>query len=168
MKLCKLVMICLLISAGLASCPLAFADSTYSAQIQDFGKTSGVQAEIEPAHAHLGTIWYTLINRTGTYKSKLGSRTINIKQHDYLFFKFRAMVEGNEKTQRGNMGILDMEADAITNGILITPNKWATLTTNPPFYYSSEGTHHYALYIESPDRRNNQWMDITVVVTSYS
>ncbi len=161
-------MICLLISAGMAFCPLVSADSTGSAQIQDFGKISAVQAEIEPAHAHLGTIWYVLINRTGTYKSRLISNTINIKRQDYLFFKFKAMVEGNEKTQWGNMGILDREAGAITNGILITPNRWSTLTTNPPFYYSSEGTHHYALYIESPDRMNNQWRDITVVVTSYS
>ena len=160
MKLPILFALGILISVSIVSCAVAATAGASSSQLLPGpSNTVGTQAS-----ARIGPVIYWVISNGPTEKHVLDSTdTITIGTRQMLFIQFKGKVAGNEKTQKGSLLIFDYENDTLTNGVLITPTRWGTLTTNPPLRWTSPGTHTIDLYVWSPDG-NNAGRSITVQV----
>ncbi len=149
MKLPLLFALGILISVSIVSCAVAATGGASSSSLLSGpSNTVGTQAP-----GRIGPVIYWLLSNGPTEKHVLDSTTdtITIGTRQMLFIQFKGKVAGNEKTQKGSLLIFDYENDTVTNGVLITPTRWGTLTTNPPLRWSSPGTHTIDLYVWSPD-----------------
>lgn len=90
------------------------------------------------ANAQLGTISYYLWDRTAVTKHTYdGSKVISVPWGSMLVWEVPGKVEGTSH-QRGMIFMYDMFAGTVTDSLLLKPNKWATLTTNPGFYVTAD------------------------------
>ncbi len=90
------------------------------------------------ANAQLGTISYYLWDRTAVTKHTYdGSMVISVPWGSMLVWEVTGKVKGTSH-QRGMILMYDMMAGTVTETLLLKPNKWATLTTNPGFYVTAD------------------------------
>ncbi|OPX75004.1 MAG: hypothetical protein A4E40_00869 [Methanoregulaceae archaeon PtaU1.Bin059] len=90
------------------------------------------------ANAHLGTISYYLWDRTTITKHIYDdSMVISVPWGSMLVWEVTGKVDGDPH-ERGMILVYDMMVGAVTDTLLLKPNRWATLTTNPGFYVTAD------------------------------
>lgn len=119
-------------AAGAAESP-ALKSIAVSLPIEDISLQVTADAD-----AQLGTISYYLWDRTAITKhTHDGSMVISVPWGSMLVWEVTGKVKGTSH-QRGIILIYDMIAGEVTDSLLIKPNRWATLTTNPGSYITED------------------------------
>ena len=101
--------------------------------------TEGISPQITAdGDAQLGTISYYLWDRTAITKHTYdGSMVISVPWGSMLVWEVAGKVDGDPH-ERGMILVYDMMVGAVTDTLLLKPNRWATLTTNPGFYVTED------------------------------
>jgi len=129
-----MIVICSPVMAAGASEYPALKSIAASLPMEDL-KTAEVTAD---ANAQLGTISYYLWDRTAVAKHTYdGSKIISVPWGSMLVWEVTGRVNGGPH-QTGMIFMYDMFAGEVTDSILLKPNKWATLRTNPGFYVTAD------------------------------
>jgi len=128
-----MIVICSPVMAAVASEYPALKSITASLPMEDVKPQITADANVQ-----LGTISYYLWDRTAVTKHTYdGSKVISVPWGSMLVWEVPGKVEGTSH-QRGMIFMYDMFAGTVTDSLLLKPNKWATLTTNPGFYVTAD------------------------------
>ena len=112
------------------------------------GSATGIGTE--STHT-IGTIHYIRVTSTGVYRTPLDpSDLIYISAGEALFLQVPAKVSG-PSNQKGVVLIGFPSSGTVTHSLVLTPGKMKTLTTNPPFMWTSPGTYVLQVVVTAPD-----------------
>jgi hypothetical protein len=99
----------------------------------------------------IGTIHYIRVTSTGVYRAPLDpSNLIYMATGEALFLQVPAKVSG-PSNQKGALIIGLPDSGGVTHSLVLTPGRQKTLTTNPPFIWTSAGTYLISVNVFAPD-----------------